>query len=114
MGSITVVKSYHFDPDKYDVIQLIDRSTPLGNPFTSKDLKRTKAVFRSANRENSISEFEKWLVSKLETDNDTSRLFNSLRESYISNKIIALVCHCKPKPCHGDVIKRLITSPTLW
>jgi len=112
---ISVVKKGNYDPDKYDEIYLIDRSTPLGNPHTSKDLDKTMAKYQASSRSDSIEKFESWLLAMLDYDNATSQLFNTIRESYISkNKNIALVCHCKPKPCHGDVIKRLIVSPTLW
>lgn len=41
--------------------------------------------------------YERWLVGKLLSDPE---FYNKL--SMLRGKI--LVCYCKPKPCHGDII----------
>jgi hypothetical protein len=56
---------------------LIDRNTMYGNPF------------RGPNRKENIRRFEEEVLPNL----DVSRLRGK-----------NLICHCKPKPCHGDPI----------
>lgn len=68
----------------------IGRGSPLGNPIKITD---------QVPREQAIKEYEPWLVKKLlERDDKVEEAFRKLKSSS------KLVCFCKPKACHGDVI----------
>ncbi len=70
----------------YDVY--IGRGSKWGNPFKiGKDGTRTEV----------IKKYEKWIKAQ-------PHLMNSLHE--LEGKVLG--CHCKPKPCHGDVLIKLI------
>ena len=74
----------------------IGRGSVWGNPFTHRDLSKTKAEFQTESREESIEKFEEWF-SKQE---DLKRKLGELKGK-------KLVCFCKPKSCHGDVLAKL-------
>jgi hypothetical protein len=99
---ITVVNKYKHTPTENDVY--IGRGSVLGNPFTSITDRTTKAEFIS---DNPIEDFEKYLNDKI-TKKD-KKICYELNRIYKMNKV-NLVCFCKPKACHGDVIKRVIEN----
>jgi hypothetical protein len=109
-NKISVVNKYKHKPTNRDFY--IGRGSPLGNPFTSIRDRETKAEVVCDSREESIQRYEEWLNEKiLKKDSavcgELNRIFLSLREGNTN-----LVCYCSPKPCHGDVIKKLIESKT--
>lgn len=79
--SITVVNKYASEYDVY-----IGRGSKWGNPYV---------IPRDGNRQEVIDLFEMHLVGNPE-------LMKALPE--LKGK--ALGCFCKPKACHGDVLKR--------
>lgn len=104
---ITVVNKYKHTPTESDVY--IGRGSPLGNPYTSKQLSDTKAKFQAKDRDDSIQKYREHLYTEIELRND--EIWKGIRE--ILNKLdkngyVNLVCFCKPKPCHGDIIKEII------
>lgn len=78
-----------FEPDQ---LVWIDRPTKWGNPFEID-------VRRGFSREYVIRLYEHWVVRQ-------PKLMAALDE--LQDKV--LVCHCKPKPCHGDVLVRLLDT----
>ncbi|MEW6663042.1 MAG: DUF4326 domain-containing protein [Bacillota bacterium] len=66
----------------------IGRPSKWGNPFI---------IGRDGTREEVINKYESWILKQPE-------LMTSLHE--LRGK--TLVCFCKPKPCHGDVLIKLI------
>ena len=78
-----VVNIRHADYDVY-----IGRPTHWGNPFI---------IGRDWTREEVIAKYETYIRSKPELIADLSRLIGK-----------RLGCWCKPLPCHGDVLVRLI------
>jgi hypothetical protein len=70
---------------KYD--EYIGRGSQWGNPFK---------IGKDGNREQVIEMYEKWIV-------DQDYLMEDIPE--LKGKILG--CHCKPDPCHGDVLVRL-------
>ena len=66
-----------------------------GNPFSSKD--GTLAKFRVASKSEAIQSYEEWIENQ-------PHLIDELKA--LKGKILG--CWCKPKPCHGDVIVKLI------
>ena len=102
---ITVVNKYKHTPTENDVY--IGRGSVLGNPFTSIQNRQTKAEFICNNREDSVDNFRQYLLDKI-SEKDT-RICDELNRIY-KMKDVNLICFCKPKSCHGDVVKEIIES----
>lgn len=103
---IFVVNKHKCKPKPNDVY--IGRGSALGNPFTHRELENTKAQYHCASRDEAISNYEQYLLEKVQ-QRDT-RICEQLNRIY-SEAIkgdVNLVCFCKPKSCHGEVIKRLV------
>lgn len=81
--------------DKYDV--LIDRSTKWGNPYSHKS--GTLAKYQVKTRKESIEKYREYILN-------TPELLNCLGE--LEGKVLG--CHCRPKPCHGEVLVDLINQ----
>ena len=102
---IKVVNKYKHTPTENDVY--IGRGSVLGNPFTSIKDKTTKAEFIS---DNPIEDFQKYLEEKIAQKD--KKICDELNRIYKMEEV-NLICFCKPKPCHGDVIKEIINSKKL-
>lgn len=106
---IRVVNKSKHSPTPNDFY--IGRGSALGNPYTgSKELSKTKALYQCDTREEAISNFRGYLEEKIK-DKD-SEICNMLNEIFIKAKDgdVNLVCYCKPKECHGDIIKEVVES----
>ena len=79
----------------------IGRGSIWGNPFTHLPLSRTKAQFQVKTGEESMACFEAWLRQRLADD-------LNLRQKLLELDGHELVCYCKPAPCHGDILIKLI------
>lgn len=79
--------------DYFDVY--IGRGTPWGNPYP--------IIPGIDDRDSVIKKYKEYFYSKIENDTDFKEKINSLR-----GKILG--CHCKPLPCHGDVIADYLNS----
>lgn len=97
LPEIKIVNHYHlcFEENEY-----IGRGSPLGNPF--------KITYEMP-REDAIKAYAKWLLEQIQAGNqevigELDRLAGIAMEK---GKLI-LRCYCAPKPCHGDVIKRVL------
>lgn len=69
------------------------KGSPLGNQFMSSH----------ANRQTAIERYEHWFL-------DNVRLHPEFRAYVLSLAGKRLGCHCKPKPCHVDVIAAWIDA----
>lgn len=112
---ITVVNKYKHKFGEFNGVDVyIGRGTPLGNPYTHINDKKTKAEFVVETREEAIANYESWLLSKVEEkDKPVCDMLNAL---YVVAKEqpLNLVCTCAPKSCHGDVVKKLLESKLKW
>lgn len=70
---------------------IIDRSSKWGNPFR---------IGPDGSRSTVIQKYRLWLLGN-------PKLLADLEE--LRGKV--LVCHCAPKPCHGDVLLELLNKP---
>ena len=107
---ITVVnKSKHIGNQETDIF--IGRGSVFGNPYTgSKELSKTKALFQCENREEALSKYREYISEKLSSKDKTiCDAFNKLYKRTLKENI-NLVCYCKPKDCHGDIIKEIIDA----
>jgi CRISPR/Cas system-associated protein Csm6 len=103
---INVVNKHKHSSTENDIY--IGRGSTLGNPYTSIKNRKTKANFICNSREESINSFEKYIEKKIsEKDKkvceELNRIWRMAKEEDVN-----LVCFCKPKSCHGDVIKKII------
>ena len=79
----------------------IGRGSPWGNPFTHLPLSRTNAQFQVATDEESMIRYEAWLRERLAKEPE-------FRLKVLKLDGYELVCYCKPRPCHGDILIKLI------
>lgn len=80
---------HHRDCNSDDVY--IGRPSKWGNPFE---------IGRDGTRSEVIAKYREWILTQPD-------LMSSLDE--LTGK--RLVCWCKPKPCHGDVLVQLVHKP---
>lgn len=86
------MKVVNLNSDAYDVY--IGRPSKWGNPFSHLD--DSIAEFKVANRTEAITKYKSYILS-------TPELLYSLHE--LDGKVLG--CHCKPLPCHGDILIQL-------
>jgi len=73
----------------------IGRPSKWGNPYSHRE--GTLAKYKVSTRKEAIERYEKYLLSSPE-------LMSSLHE--LKGKV--LTCWCKPKACHGDILKKYV------
>ena len=88
----------HCKVETYDVY--IGRPSKWGNPFSH--LPDTLAEFRVSTREEAISRYREWIITRPE-------LMEALPE--LQNKVLG--CWCSPKACHGEVLITLLKEINL-
>lgn len=94
MPSITVVNKHHKMTGEY-----IGRGSPLGNPFP---------ISPTCSRTQAITNYKVWLDNRI-TMNDITVCDELNRLVALAQQgPINLVCFCKPQPCHGDVVRRVL------
>lgn len=104
---IKVVNKYKHKPTSDDLY--IGRGSILGNPFTSIKHKQTKAQYICESRGESVERYENYLREKITTkDTDICTKLNNIFIRVKRGEKVNLVCFCKPKICHGDIIKKII------
>lgn len=77
----------------------IMRGTPLGNPFK---------MGGESERGYRIEQYRQWLWKQMQSDTPQLRELKRLAVLHKQNEEVLLSCCCKPKPCHGDIVKRAI------
>lgn len=88
----TVVNKYKSEVDIY-----IGRGSRWGNPFTTN----TKAEFIVATTEDSVALYKEYLI-------DLIRKGIITIDDLLALDGKRLGCFCKPKICHGDIIKEFV------
>lgn len=95
----------HFKKEPFDVY--IGRPTIYGNPWSFKG--GTKAEFIVDSREESVANYEKWLIGS-----DFKDVLQVKRKQILENlpllKGKILGCWCFPRACHGDVLEKMANS----
>ena len=93
----------HFRKYNHDVY--IGRPSKWANPFTHKEIEKTKAEFQVSTRKEAIEKFDEYL--------HTSGLINDIEE--LKGKILGCWCCNKPTDgseksflCHGQVIAKYL------
>lgn len=98
---IEVVNIYHgYKKNPAEGNYYIGRGSPVGNPFKVSDL----------GRGNCIAPFKEWLHEQILAGSpQLVDYINEIMEASMTRPDgVRLVCFCKPKACHGDVIKEMI------
>jgi hypothetical protein len=100
-------KTYVVHFKKYDHDIYIGRPSKWENPYTHKDLNKTKAKFQVPTRKEAIESYEKYLI-----DSDLIKDIDELR-----GKILGCWCCNKPADgseknflCHGQVLAKYLNS----
>ena len=96
------------DTDKHEKVVYVGRGSALGNPYTSIKGRDTLAEIVVDSRSESIECFRKYLIDCIEKKEE--KVCNMLNQIYSMalESDVYLSCYCKPKSCHGDVIKEII------
>lgn len=106
---INVVNKYTHTLTPDDI--LICRGTPLGNPYTSIQYRETKAQFVCATREESLGSFNTYILERIaQKDKKICDELNRIWKIVKNGGTVNLVCYCTPKPCHGNILKKIIES----
>lgn len=71
---------------------LIDRTTAFGNEFRLSKYSRTTAILK----------FSAKAEAQLDIRCDFRKRVKALRDRYLAGEKIRFLCHCAPKPCHGN------------
>ncbi len=87
----------HCNKEGYDVY--IGRPSKWGNPYTHHADKETLAEFVVSTREEAITKYKDYILSKPELLNDLDEL---------EGKVLG--CWCKPQSCHGDILLELLSK----
>lgn len=106
---IKVINQNNFTEEyKSSYIFPIDRTTPLGNPFTHNGVKSNLAKMSFKTREEALKAYEMYFLQSYRKNKELTEYFDEIYDAYKTGEIVYLVCHCKPKPCHGDFIEKQI------
>lgn len=88
-------------PNTFVLYIMQSRGAVLGNPFYNRnDLTRAQK----------IDNFRVWFEEQLRINPRVQELIQQLVMMHVQNIDIALICCCKPQPCHGDIIKAYIET----
>ena len=103
---IEVVNKKSHEPTPHDFY--IGRGSVLGNQYSSKPSSKDY-VERVDSREQAVEKFSDWLKNQVKSENEevVLKLFEILLYEKRHGQV-NLVCYCKPKACHGDVIKTFL------
>jgi len=92
-----IVNGNKTDDDKID--QWIDRRSKFGNPFKISDF--NDHIPDEAARELVIDLYSNYFDKRIRHDENFKKQVDRLKGK-------TLACHCKPKLCHGDVLRRYL------
>lgn len=95
MCMVNNTKVVHCKKSPYDLY--IGRGSKWGNDFSWYPGTKAKHIVK--NREESISEYRKWILTQ-------PALLNSLHE--LAGKTLG--CYCSPLDCHGNVLIELVNK----
>ena len=108
MNKIHVVNKRDHAPTDKDFY--VGRGSVFGNPYTSKPLDKSKAIYQVKSRNQAIRKYSLHLNTQTTLKNEKFvDGLNKMLEALKQNDIY-LVCYCAPKTCHGDVIKNKLIS----
>jgi len=103
---IKVVNKHTHKPTKNDIY--IGRGSSLGNKWSSKESSKDYVV-KTDSREESVRKYKNWFLKKVsEREKKVMESLRKILKREQETGEVNLVCYCKPKLCHGDVIKSFL------
>jgi hypothetical protein len=85
----------------------IGRGSLFGNPFTHKDVEKTKAIVQCKNVKEAVEKYKQWVLGIIKIEGVQPPAIEKIRE--LKGKVLG--CYCdQDKPCHGQVLAKLAES----
>jgi len=94
------------DKTTYPNYYYIGRPSILSNPYTYLDVEKTLALFQCSDREETIEKYGEYFDIMYGHNKEFTDIVDEIFEKYKNGEEVYLGCFCKPKTCHGDVIKK--------
>lgn len=94
-------------PNSVDAQEVyIGRGSSLGNPFSHLPVGKSKAIYLVKTRDEAVYKYREWLAGQIKKNNG-GVIFSlaGIIEKELNGEDVKLACFCKPKSCHGDVVK---------
>lgn len=91
----------------------IGRGSVLGNPYTHIKDRKTLATFVVGSREEAIELYSDYFDKMYGSNKEFTKEIDDIYERYKTGKTVYLGCFCKPKSCHGDIIKQKLEKRLL-
>ena len=103
---IHVVNKHTHKPTSNDFY--VGRGSSLGNPYTSIQVRETKAQYICQSKEESLTRFYEYIQIKIaEKDkiicDELNKIWKLARVGDVN-----LVCYCVPRSCHATIIKKIV------
>ena len=109
--TIGTIRILNKSKDKYTIDDTyIGRGSVLGNPYTHLPLGSTAAEIQVESREKAIEMYREYVIYKIKHDTKFRTAMIRLVGTILKGEDVNLVCYCKPKACHGDVIKDFVLN----
>lgn len=85
--------------------EMIDRTTPLGNPYRLDGADGDTPEARAA----VLEQYRQWLWREMQNSNSRAKQdLDQLKAIWLENGTLTLLCWCTPKPCHGQIVARAL------
>ena len=111
LQQLKIVNKYRHEPTSDDVY--IGRGSLFGSPYSHLPSEKENVTLCDT-REEAIDAYKKYFHDIIDSCGCKHKQFKGqLREMIVKLKLggeINLICFCKPKACHGDVIKDYILT----
>jgi len=78
----------------------------LGNPYSHLDEDKCTAIYKCKDREEAIEKYSEYFDLMYGHNIEFTNAIDTIYNIYKTGQDIYLGCHCKPKSCHGDIIKK--------
>jgi len=88
----------------------IGRPSPLGNPFTHIQDKKTLAKYVVSTRDEAIKKYAAYYLEQLTCNQAFLNEWLRLVKFTKAHEHVNLVCWCAPQACHGDVLKEFLET----
>lgn len=104
MCEITVVNKHKLTAEQQREAHYIGRGSPLGNPFKVKP-------WGPHERGATLELYRGWLDERIDAgDPRVVRELERIAAEAKRDGGVRIMCFCKPKACHGDVIKQVVEA----
>jgi len=102
---VEVINIREFKPPEEEYVY-IGRGSPLGNKWTH--MKTSKADFVVSTRDESIRQYELWILERIKYRNPQSTAIHECTLRLVRDGHLKLGCFCVPLACHGEVLAEII------